>query len=67
MYRETGIGPLAAARDRCNRNGARGSCELSEFLEVLGIDRHTEPEAHKHRALACAWALEALHELMAKL
>ena len=38
-----------------------------EFLEILGIDRCSQPEAHEHRALTRSWALEALHERAARL
>ena len=37
------------------------------YREVLGIDRCSQPEAHEHRALTRTGALEALHELAARL
>ena len=57
------IGPLAAARNRGYGNGARGNGKLPEFLQILRIDGCAQPEAHEHRALTRAWALETFHRL----
>jgi hypothetical protein len=66
-HEEARIGAVTTAGYRCNRDRARGSRERPEFLEVFSVDRCSQPEAHEHRALTRTGALEALHELAARL
>ena len=52
------IGTIAASTDTCNRNRARGACQLLEFLDVFGIRGCTQSEAHQHGPFTCAGSLE---------